>query len=294
MTLAQLQAFVMVSEQGSFTIASELLGISQSAVSHALASLEAELGVSLLQRERAGLSLTQVGERVIVQAREMLARAEAIRQEAALAQGLEAGKLRLGSLPSISARFLPGALRLFRQRHPKIEIVLVEGSDQEVRAWLEARRVDVGVVTLPTPGVDVTPIAQDEFLVIVPHNHPLASEASLSIKALAQQPFVMCTGGCGPLIKELYDKAGVKLEIELEVREIAAVVAMVQEGMGITIIPELALPYELPSGVKALHLEPTAWRQLALAVPSRESISPVAKMFLEHAAAWGRLQGFLS
>src|SRR2546430_17677584 len=121
MTLAQLQAFVVVMERGSFTTASEVLGITQSAVSHAIASLQTELCATLLQRDRAGLSLTDVGQRVILQAREMLARAEAIRQEAAAARGLEAGKLRLGSFPSISARFLPGALRMFRQRYPKVE-----------------------------------------------------------------------------------------------------------------------------------------------------------------------------
>jgi len=103
----------------------------------------------------------------------------------------------------------------------------------------------------------------------------------------------MCTGGCGPLIKALFDKAKVGLQIQLEVREIAAVLAMVREGMGITIIPEMALPSELPTGIKALHLRPTAWRHLALAVPSRETMSPATKMFLQQAQQWGISQGFL-
>jgi DNA-binding transcriptional LysR family regulator len=293
MTLAQLQAFVVVIENGSFTTASEVLGITQSAVSHAIASLETELGVTLLQRDRAGLSLTDVGQRVILQAREMLARAETIRQEAAAARGLEAGKLRLGSFPSISARFLPGALRMFRQRYPKIEVILLEGTDQEVREWIDARMVDIGVVTLPTEGVDVTPIAHDEFLVIVPEAHPLTKKSSIRFEPLAHEPLILCTGGCGPLIKALFDKAKVVPQIQLEVQEIAAVLAMVQEGMGITLIPEMALPSQLPAGIKALHLRPTAWRYLALAVPSREAMSPATKMFLQQAEQWGLSQGFL-
>ncbi|QBD79516.1 LysR family transcriptional regulator [Ktedonosporobacter rubrisoli] len=293
MTFAQLQAFVAVIESGSFTTASEVLGITQSAVSHALASLETELGVTLVQRDRAGLALTDVGQRVILQAREMLARAENIRQEAAAARGLETGKLRLGSLPSISARFLPGALRMFRQRYPKVDIVLLEGTDQEVRAWIDARMVDVGVVTLPTEGVDVTPIAHDEFLVIVPEAHPLAKHSLLRIEALAREPFLLCTGGCGPLIQALFDKANMRFQVQLEVREIAAVLAMVQEGMGITMIPEMALPSQFPTGIRALHLRPAAWRHLALAVPSRQTTSPATQMFLQQAQQWGLSQGFL-
>ena len=293
MTLAQLQAFVVVIEMGSFTTASEVLGMTQSAVSHAIASLETELGVTLLQRDRAGLSLTDVGQRVILQAREMLARAESIRQEAAAARGLEAGKLRLGSFPSISARFLPGALRTFRQCYPKIEIVLLEGTDQEVRAWIEACMVDIGVVTLPTEGVDVIPIAHDEFLVVVPETHPLTKKSSIRLELLAQEPFILSTGGCGPLIKELFRKAKVVPQIQLGVREIATVLAMVQEGMGITIVPEMALPSQLPTGIRTLRLRPTAWRHLALAVPSRETMSPATKMFLQQAEQWGLSQGFL-
>jgi Transcriptional regulator len=293
MTLAQLQALVTVIEMGSFTTASEELGMTQSAVSHAIASLETELGVTLLRRDRAGLILTDVGQRVIPQAREILARAESIRQEAAATRGLAAGKLRLGSFPSISARFLPGALRMFRQRYPKIEIVLLEGTDQEVRAWIEARMVDIGVVTLPTEGVDVTPIAHDEFLVVVPEAHSLAKKSSIRIELLAHEPFIMSTGGCEPLIKAIFDKAKVEPQVQLEVREIAAILAMVQEGMGITIIPEMSLPSQLPTGITTRHLQPTAWRHLALAVPTSETLSPATKKFLQLAEQWGHAQGLL-
>jgi len=294
MTLAQLQALVTVIEHGSFTSASEVLGITQSAVSHAVASLESELGVTLIQRDRGGLALTDVGQRIVLQAREMLARAEIIRQEAAAACGLKAGKLRLGSFPSISARFLPGVLRLFRQRYPEIEILLLEGANEEVRAWIEARMVDIGVVTLPAEGVvAITPIVHDEWLVIVPATHPLAQRSSVQIQRLAQEALILGSGGPVSLVQALFDESQVQMKLHLEVREIAAVLAMVQEGMGITIIPELALPSQLPSGLKSLHLRPPAWRHLALAVPSRDTLSPAANMFLQQAEQWALAQGFL-
>ena len=131
-TLAQIQAFAMVAEVGSFTLAGEQLGMTQSAVSHAVAALEKELQVSLLERDRNGISLTEIGQHTLMQAQEMLAAAERIRQYASAVVGLETGKVRVGSFSSVSARFLPGLLRKFRHCYPGIEVVLLEGADDEV------------------------------------------------------------------------------------------------------------------------------------------------------------------
>lgn len=84
------------------------------------------------------------------------------------AVGLETGKVRLGSFPSVTARFLPGLLRQFRQRYPGIEVVLFEGTDDEVRNWIRTRTVDLGVVALPVEGLETIAIARDEFLFVPP------------------------------------------------------------------------------------------------------------------------------
>ncbi len=292
MTLAQLQAFVTIVEVGSFTLASEVLGMTQSAVSHAMASLEAELGIPLLQRERSGLTLTAAGQRILPQAKEMLARAEAIRQEAAAAQGVETGKLRLGSFPSVSTRFLPGVLRRFRQRYPHIEVILFEGTDQEVKAWIEARTIDIGVVTLPQTDVDVIPIACDEWLAVVPADHPLARKRTVSLAQLAQEPFLMSKSGCEPILTALFRKAGVMPQVQFGVRETPTLLAMVQEGMGVSIVAEWNLSTEL-SGLTILHLRPAVFRPLALAVPSLALASPAVQAFLEQAQQWATEQGLL-
>lgn len=292
MTLAQLQTFVTIVEVGSFTRASEALGMTQSAVSHAMASLEAELGLPLLQRERTGLSLTEAGQRVLLQAREMLRRAEAIRQEAAAAGGVEVGKLLLGSLPSVSTRFLPGVLRRFRQQYPNIEVNLFEGTDQEVRTWIENRTIDLGVVTLPTDGLDVVPIACDEWLAVVPAAHPLAAKRAVGLAQLAQDPFLMSKAGCEPFLRALFRKANVTPQIPFGVREIPTLLAMIQEEIGVSIVPEWSLPSELPR-IKTLHLRPCVYRHVALAVPSLALASPAVNRFLEQAEQWAVAQGFL-
>lgn len=292
MTLTQLQIFVTLVETGSFTRASERLGMTQSAVSHALADLEKELQVMLLLRERTGLVLTEVGQRIVVQAREMLAHAEAIRQTAAATHDLAVGKLRVGSIPSVSMRILPGMVRTFQRRYPGIEIVVLEGTDQEVREWIETRTVDLGVVTLPAEGVDVTPIASDEFLVVLSAAHRLASKRSVPLERLAKEPFILSKAGCEPVLLELFREAKVAPCIQFEIREIPTILAMIEEGIGISIVPEMALPSPR-SGLAFLHLRPIVRRQLAFATLSLKTASPAAIMFLQQAQQWAQAQGLL-
>ncbi len=292
MTLTQLQIFVTIVETGSFTLASERLGMTQSAVSHALADLEKELQVTLLLRERTGPVLTEVGQRIVVLAREMLAAASAIQQTAAATHDLAVGKLRVGSISSVSMRILPGMVRAFQRRYPGIEIVALEGTDQEVREWIETRTVDLGVVTLPAEGVDVTPIASDEFLVVLSAAHPLASKRSVSLEQLAKEPFILSRAGCEPVLLALFREAKVALCIQFEIREIPTILALIEEGIGISIVPEMALPSPR-SGLVLLHLRPIVRRQLAFATLSLKTASPAAIMFLQQAQQWAQAQGLL-
>lgn len=154
--------------------------------------------------------MTEIGQRVFEQVRDILARVERIRQETAAAVGLEDGKVRLGSFPSVSARFLPKLLHQFRHRYPGIEVVLFEGTDDEVREWIFSGAVDVGVVALPVEGLETMPIAQDEFLTVVSESHPLAKQTQISIKQLAQDPFIMSNAGCKPVITAMFRQAKFK------------------------------------------------------------------------------------
>lgn len=281
-TLAQIQAFATVAEFGSFTIASKKLDMTQSAVSHAVSALEKELKVSLLERNRHGVFITEIGQRVLIQAQEMLTCAERIRQETSAAIGLETGKVRLGSFPSVSAHFLPKFLRQFQQRHPGIEVILFEGKDDEVREWIQTRAVDIGVVVLPAEDLETVSIAQDEFLAVVAHNHQLANQSQINLHQISHEPFIMSKAGCQPLILSMFRQAKVTPKIQFEIIDLQTIFAMVQEGMGVTIAPEMALPSEL-SGLHVMSLEPKQLRHLALAIPSWETATPAVVSFLNEA-----------
>jgi DNA-binding transcriptional LysR family regulator len=283
---------VAVIESGSFTGAAAALGLTQSAVSHALASLEDELGVTLVERERHGVSLTESGQHILGHTRDVLLHTEAIRQVAAGVRGLAAGKVRVGSFPSASAHLLPGIIRAFQQRYPGIEVVVFEGTDAEVREWILARVVDAGFVTLPTESVQAVSIAQDEMVVVVSTQHPLHTHRAVQVAQLATEPFIMSKAGCEPLIRAIFREAHVPLRPpQFEVSDVPTMLAMVQEGLGVTIVPRLNLVAHL-TGIHTVSLDPPVFRRLALGVRTLEQAAPAVRAFLHQAQTWARAHGY--
>ena len=168
MNLSQLEILVAVAETGSFTEAADLVGLTRSALSHALANLEAELGVVLLERGRGHIMPTAVGDCILRYAHDILSKVEIIQQEAAAARGLQVGKLRVGIVSSLSATILAGILRKFRHEYPDIDVVTFEGTGREVEEWILNSAVDVGFVLRQTAGIDSVFIGCDEVRVVVP------------------------------------------------------------------------------------------------------------------------------
>ena len=281
-TFTQLRALVAVAEDGGFTGAAERLGMSQPAVSRAVAALERELGAALLSRGRDGAVLTEAGRRVVAHARETVRRGDLIREEVAAVRGEVRGRLAVASFPTVTARLMPGLLRRFGERYPHVRARLFEGTDQEVRRWLDERVADVAVVTLPARGVETHELARDAMVAVVPAGHRLASRPSASIADLSRDPFVMSTGGCEPIITAAARAARVRLQAAYEARETATVIAMVEAGLGVSIVPTLALEEtgEGRPGLAVLALVPAVERRLALALPAGAEASPAARAFV--------------
>lgn len=291
MTLAQLRMFIAVVEAGGFTRAAEALGMTQSGVSHAIAGLEGELGLPLLTRDRDRVALSLVGERVLAHAREILCHVDQIRQDASGAACLEVGKLRVGSLYSVSTRLLPGISAAFQRRYPGIELVVFEGTDDEVREWVLSRAIDVGFVALPVEGVEVALVAEDEMLAVLPPAHPLHGETKVGVARFAADPFVMSKAGCETLIRSAFRAAGVTPRIQFEVRDVATVLAMAQEGLGVTVMPAMALPPDRRD-FHALPLDPPVRRRLGLAARSFTAAPPAVLAFVEQARVWATAHGY--
>jgi DNA-binding transcriptional LysR family regulator len=281
-TLLQLKSFVTVVDQGGFSAASRRLGLSQPAVSRAVASLEKEFGVALLVRNRGGVAVTEAGALVLTHAREAVRHLTLMSTEVAALAGEITGTLSIASLPSVTGTLVAPQLRTFVDRHPAVTIRLLEGSGPEVLDWLDQGAAEAGVVSLPVKGLDSAVLGEQDMVVVLPAENRLADWSEVDYVELAKEPFIRSTGGCAEVYTPVAHRAGVDFDVAFEAREMSAVVEMVRAGLGVSILPDVGLP-ELPDGVVVRPLVPRTVRRLGVAVSP--SASAAARAFLEQIAA---------
>jgi DNA-binding transcriptional LysR family regulator len=291
MNLSQLEVLAAIAETGSFTEAADRVGLTRSAVSHAVANLETELGITLLERERGSIAPTTVGNCILQNVREILANIENIQQEAARACGLEAGKLRIGIVSSISPAIWSGVLRKFRQEYPGIELVTFEGAGHEVEDWILSSIVDVGFVLRCIDGIDAVIIGQDEVRVVVPIGHALRKHQSVTLEQVAHEPFILPKIACDFVSSSWQGPDYVELEKRYEATEVSTLLAMVREGLGFTMLPEMLLPTSV-EGLHLLSLDPPLRFTFGIGVRSGRNVSPAATMFVQSARTWAHTNGF--
>ena len=279
MNVSQLRVLRAIARAGSLTGAADQLGITPSAVSHALASLESEYNLRLAVRDRAGCTLTQVGERLLPYAAEAVRAVDLFEEEAnAAAAGPLSGRLLVGTFPSIGRILLP-LVRSFARRHPAVEVVLLEGTDVEVEHWLDSQAIDVGTMTGMRTGLTMVPFISDSFVAVLSAGHPLADEADVCLADLADDPFLLSDGGCERHIRQLYDEQGLQLRPTYRIQAISTLLAMIGQDLGISVLPELALGQQV-KGVAAVPLRPSARRDLLLAARADLEPSLAAQAFL--------------
>lgn len=286
MTLTQLEIFSLVAELHGFTAAANRLGISQSAVSHALKALEQELGVELLRRHQSQVELSDIGQQLLLRARAMLGLANTLRQEAADARGMKRGTLRIGSFgPTSSIKLLPKILENYRAAHPGIEVHIDEGPDRQVIQWLEERRIDVGFVVLPEERFDTFALIEDQMVALLPANHPLTAHASLSLNDLCQDPFVLTEAGSSELVSRLFNAARLTPNIRFRCSQLLSTLDTVGRGDALTVVAESSLPEDDDRRYVKRPLSPTVKRQVGLAVLDQRQSSPATLAFIQLASS---------
>jgi len=235
--LAQLRALLAVVDEGGFSAAAPALGISQSAVSHAIASLERAVGGPVLHRTKQP-QLTSFGSKLIEHARTAVGAAAAIADLAAQNSSRPTGTIRLAAPATVCQGLLPELLGRWRAEFPAVTIRVFEGEDDEIAEWLAERTIDAAVLVSPESH-DGAEIGADEFLALVRRDHPLAGEAVIDIADLDDDPFLLSDGGCERYIRDLYRMAASRLRPTHRVRESGTLIAMVQAGVGVSVVPGL-------------------------------------------------------
>lgn len=289
MNLSQLEVLVAIVETGSLTEAGEVVGLTQSAVSYSLSRLEAELGVTLLQRGRQGVAVTQIGEDVLHHARSILAQVDVIRQKAARERGLAVGKLRMGCVPSVDARLLTGIIRDFQVRYPDVEVVLFEGTPQELLDWLDTQVIDVATVMSHEAFPVAVPLVQNEIKIIVAEDHPLAAHSEAPFTALAHETLLVPRAEYDMIARFAGFENITLPRLRHEVSARSTIFAMVRENMGVSMAPEMLIDAQ-GEGIVALSFTPRLFLSVHLAASVH---SPLTEAFLNSAHAWARGHGFL-
>lgn len=281
--ISQLRALVAVAEQGRFSEAALHLEISQSAVSHAIATLEAELGVVLLQRGRYGATLTPIGEQITDQARQVLQLLEQICQKANIGKGLQGGQVRVATVRSIATHILPEVIVRFRHKFPLISVAIAEYDRYgEVEQALREGQADIGFTSLPTTAeFEAWELFRDEFVVLLPPG-TIEPEVTLSWEQLTTYPMIVNLRS-PQHNRTIYDhlrQFGQTLKIDYEVREDSTIVSMVKQGLGATVIARLAAE-PIPEEVQIKPLPVPLERVIGVAVLADALHPPAVFAFLE-------------
>jgi len=253
MEIRQLRAFVAIAESGTFTAGAQRVHVTQAAISMQIRQLETETGTRLFVRAPRRVLLTEAGEYLLERARAILREHDAALEELASLTGAHRGRLRLGSASAgVSANPLPQVLKELRKTHPGVETLVVSGTSAELVQQVLAGELDAAFVSLPVEarGIQTELLSEDYLVAIGSRRHKLAKQKVVSAYALAGEKLILGErgGNTRRLIDQFFDKAGVTLKVSMELSRLAAIKRMVEEDMGVGIVPLQSVREEVARG----------------------------------------------
>jgi molybdate transport repressor ModE-like protein len=237
-----------VADRGSFSAAAEALSYTQSAVSQQIAALEREAGTQLVTRGSRGIRLTEAGEALVRHADAILTRLADAEAELEAIAGLRGGRLRLAAFPTVGATLMPLAVATFRERHPDIELTVRQLEPEDSLPLLKVGELDIALTIEPndihdTDGLDSTFLLDDPMFAALPMGHPLAHKPRVRLKDLSGDAWISTTDACscGDLVRNHCIRMGFEPQVTFESDDYLAIQGLVAAGVGVALIPTLAL-----------------------------------------------------
>ena len=265
MSVTKYQIYLKTVEMGSFTAAARALNFTQSGVSHAIGSLEEELGVTLLVRSHGGVTPTADGRALAPYFQEMCALSHRLEQHAEDLRGLDTGLIRVATFTSVSEKWLPGMLKTFQEKYPRIVFELLPSNfNNEISDWL---------------------LQRDQWKVILPCDHPLAGRQPFPPEALEQYPLILLDEGDDYEIQAIFDHYKVRPRIQYTVQQDQTILAMVSGGLGISVMEELML-YKCAYPLAASTLPKVFHRDIGICVKDKNALSHSTRAFIDHTRHW--------
>lgn len=286
MNTSKYHVFLKVAELGNITRAAESLHYTQSGVSQIISSLERELGVPLLVRTKSGTRLTSCGERMLEPIRQIVKWEGSLHQIATSILGLECGTIRVGTFVSTSTQWLPPIMQEFSALHPNIKFDLVDGDYDEISQMLLENRLDCGFLSrMSSAGLEFIHLLHDDYMVLLPRDHPYAQVEYFTYDMLNGQPFIVPVDEVDFDLAPLLKNNQLDLNITYRIRDDYTVMSMVEHGLGISVLPHLLLE-NISHDVVVKRFAESFSRDLGIATHSFDYITPPTRAFIDFVAAW--------
>ena len=273
------ETFIKIVELGNITKASVELGYSQSAISHVVSSLENELNIKLLIRDRQGVRLTREGEHVFPTIKKIVQEKKNLVYQISELQNLESGTIHVGAFISALLHYVPKLIKSFSNKYPQIQFVVNHGGYQEIEELIYEGNIDCGFVCLPTSlKIETIPLFKDRLLAIFPEGTRPEQER-FPIEEIENQSIIMqkeMEYEVLDMLKKYNLNADIKYSSDFEY----SMLPMVVNGLGMCILPELLLQ-DTPYKLAIKELDPPAFRTIGIGY-NKQYFSPAAQKFVEH------------
>ncbi|CAM0555475.1 Hca operon transcriptional activator HcaR [Vreelandella titanicae] len=295
-SIAQLRVLLAVVEEQSYTRAAARLGVSQSGVSHSMQALEKLVGGPLITKAAERWEPTALGELVLTSARKVVGEFQVLSQQVAQFHNEVDGTLKIGVIPSALTGWLSPHLSSLTSRYPDAISLVLEGMEEEIKEWVESGVVDMGITTDVTQlnltywceHFDWQLLKKDEIVAVLPENHSLSKQASVTVAELADHPLIMSSGGCEALIQQIFAHSLEEVDIfqvDFWVRDTRTLLQMVAGDVGVSLVPTLALNNKPATNVVTLPLSPQRDRNLIAFWAKRQPMNQVGQQLLKECKA---------
>ncbi|MGN0055619.1 MAG: LysR family transcriptional regulator [Atopobiaceae bacterium] len=281
--LSRYAVFMEVVRTGSFTAAARQLGYTQSAVSQTVKSLEREVGCTLLERGKDGVTPTKDGRQFLPFFQAIARDESALDEKTREVRGLVRSTITIGTFTSVSRNLLPKPMSEFRRQYPSVRFVLCQSEYSSIASWVRCGECDLGFTNLAdaeAAGLESHSFGPDRMMAVLPPDHPLAAKDQVTLADLTNDPFILLDEGRESVTLHAFSQAGLTPNVCYEVTDDYSILAMVRRGMGVTVLYEMMLVgFEAGVVVRPIAEEPK--RTITLGWRSRQTLPLAARRFAD-------------
>ncbi len=283
MTLLTYQVFKTVADIGSFHKAADILGLTPSAISHTISSMESELGFSVLTRSKSGITLTNYGEHLLPFVNAVLNSDESLQQVVSEMNGLKTGKVKIGVFSSVCTNWLPDILRSFQEKYERIDIEVFQGTYDDVYYWIKNGVVDLGFLSVSSAkDIPIEPLFEDPLVCVLPKGKKDSKNPTyVDIEEMRQHQFVTQRDCTDADIQNFLKKNHLRIQSNYHVVDDLSTVKLVEKGFGICLMPELVMS-DIPYQVDVYPIQPNACRIIGIAAMNPGFMAPAVRTMYNH------------